>query len=85
LLIKIQILNLMIESNTYSKLLSNFITKEIPIEEIVFKEVFFEKVETKTRLKGQELLKLGLFDPNLFQKHDLFQMQLKTTISYIIF
>jgi len=47
--------------------------------------VFFEKVETKTRLKGQELLKLGLFDPNLFQKQDLFQMQLKTTISYIIF
>jgi len=46
----------------------------IPKEEIIFKEEPFEKVKTENRLTGQELLKLGIFDPNLFKKQDLFKM-----------
>ncbi len=40
------------ESNEYIKILSNFITKEIPKEEIIFLKEPFEKVETEHRLTG---------------------------------
>ena len=54
------------ETLEYEKLMTEFITQRLSLEEIQFVEVTFKKVKTEERLPTDELEYLGVFDPNLY-------------------
>ncbi len=59
----------------YFKVMSQFITKNIPFEEIVFEKQEFQKEKTEGLLID-ELEALNVFDPNRYNKKDLLKKYL---------
>jgi hypothetical protein len=56
----------------YEKLMSQHIFHQIPKEEISFETHLFIKIETKHRLPVKKLEEMGIWDPNLYKKKQLF-------------
>ena len=59
------------EEKTYTKVLSNFITKLIPLDELDFKEETFDISMKEETLSSEEMEALDIFDPNGFDKINL--------------
>ena len=56
----------------YFKVMSQFISQNIPFNEIVFEKLQFCKLKTE-RMLLDELEQLNVFDPNLYSKKQLLE------------
>ena len=68
----------------YFKVMSQFITENIPFEEIVFERFEFEKRKTEGLLIV-ELEALNVFDPNRYNKKELLRQYLNKYLALFIF
>ena len=60
----------------YEKIMTDFITDNIPLEYIKFDNYEFIKAKTESQLTIDELEIFGIFDPNRYKKKSLLKMEI---------
>ena len=55
----------------YNRNLTDYITKQVELEDILFKDISFKKQETRKKLKSIEFEDANIADPNKYKKGEL--------------